>query len=124
MSSEKSKLGREAEELAANYLHSKGYQIITKNWQYKGRGEIDIITQDEETLVFVEVRYRGEGSWGSPQQSIDRKKLRNLQNAANLYIKTELNNKYPPMRIDLVGVSFSPKISNGAKIEHFKNIGV
>ena len=120
----KIELGREAEELAANYIHSKGYQIITKNWQYKGRGEIDIIARDDETLVFVEVRYRGEGSWGTPQDSVDGKKLRNLQNAAKLYIKTELDNEYPPMRIDLVGVSFSSKISKGANIEHFKNIGI
>lgn len=124
MTSKKSQLGQEAEELAADYIHSKGYQIITKNWQYKGRGEVDIVAREGDTLVFVEVRYRGEGSWQSPQQSIDAKKLHNLQKTAQLYVKTELESESPPLRIDLVGVSFSPKISKGAKIEHFKNIGM
>ncbi len=121
MTSKKSELGREAEKLAAQYLTSKGYQIITKNWQYKGRGEVDIVAQDGETLVFVEVRYRSESSWESPQQSVTPKKLHNLKKTAQLYVKIELEDS-SPMRIDLVGVSFSPKISKGAKIEHFKNI--
>lgn len=121
MTSKKSELGAEAEELAANYIHSKGYKIIAKNWQYKGRGELDLVAWDEETLVFVEVRYRGTGSWESPQQSITPKKLHNLRKTSQLYAKIELKETVA-MRIDLVGVSFSPKLSQGVQIQHFKNI--
>lgn len=55
MSLETNDTGRKGEEKAADYLISKGYAIIAKNWRVQG-GEIDIAAVKDETIVFVEVK--------------------------------------------------------------------
>ncbi len=49
--------GREAEDRACDYLQTQGLQLLARNYRSK-RGEIDLILQDKDSLVFVEVRYR------------------------------------------------------------------
>jgi len=55
LSLETNDTGRKGEEKAADYLISKGYAIIAKNWRVQG-GEIDIAAVKDETIVFVEVK--------------------------------------------------------------------
>ncbi len=117
---EKSQLGTRGEKLAEKYLKDRGYQIVERNWQYKGRGEVDIIARDGSTLVFVEVRVRGPNSYETPQESITDKKIRILKRTSKLYQKIN-NSDSEPSRIDLVGISFSDSFSP-PKIHLFKNI--
>ena len=49
------KLGSNGEQRAADYLISKNYKILHRNWRTR-RGEIDIIAQIDDTIVFVEVK--------------------------------------------------------------------
>ncbi|WP_292746923.1 YraN family protein, partial [Methylophaga sp. UBA3191] len=49
--------GKQAEQLACNYLEKQGLKLVQRNF-YCRRGEIDLIMQDGQTLVFIEVRYR------------------------------------------------------------------
>ena len=56
------KTGGEGEDLAEAHLAKKGYQILRRNFVTKV-GEIDIIAQDGETVVFVEVKTFGDNSW-------------------------------------------------------------
>jgi putative endonuclease len=53
--SKKREVGNQGENLAAEYLRSKGYQILQRNWQCRF-GELDIVAQDGEKLVFCEVK--------------------------------------------------------------------
>ena len=82
---EKLKYGRHAEELAAAHLVGRGYRILERNFHCRW-GEIDIIAQQDETLVFVEVRYRRNSRFGTPSETIDAAKRRRLMRCAQAYL--------------------------------------
>lgn len=79
-------LGKWGEDIATNYLLEKGYRIIERDWK-SGHRDIDIIAMDGDVLVFFEVKTRQNCLFGSPEESIDYKKRKNLQAAFNHYIK-------------------------------------
>ena len=85
-------IGKIGENLVADYLKSKGYTVIKRN--YKDRyGEVDIIAEDKENLVFVEVKTRSENAIVSGFEAVDEKKKRLIQNEAVMFtkrLKTEL----------------------------------
>ena len=66
-------LGREGEDLAAQYLLKNGYQILERNYRYR-KAEIDIIALKEETLAIVEVKSRTSSYFGSPESFVSQKK--------------------------------------------------
>lgn len=95
-------LGKIGEELAAKYLQKHGYKIIERNFK-KRYGEIDIVAQEGETLVFVEVKTRYSFDFVSPQNSVTPWKLKTLKRSA-LYYKM-LHPELPEnLRVDFVGV--------------------
>lgn len=100
------KVGYKAEEQAARYLINKGYKILAKNFTIRG-GEVDLIAQDGEDLVFVEVKMRSSTAYGSAIESITPWKLQALQKTALFYInKVEWGDK--PFRFDLVTMDKKP----------------
>ena len=62
-------LGKYGEDLAIKFLKRKGYKILQRNFRSKF-GEIDIIAQEQDTLVFVEVKTRWSQSFGPPEEAI------------------------------------------------------
>ena len=78
-------LGKQGEKLAAEWLASKGYWIIERNWKI-GHVEIDIIAQKGEWLHFIEVKTRSSECWGGPEESVDHRKLSNWRRAAQGYL--------------------------------------
>ncbi len=81
--------GAKAEEIAAEYLISKGYVVRERNWRPKNSHlEVDIITQRENTIVFVEVKARTNEDI-DPADAIDDKKIRRLCRAANTYLSLQ-----------------------------------
>jgi putative endonuclease len=86
---EHNKLGKEGEEIACEYLINKSFKILEKSWRYKHK-EIDIIAQDNNCLVFVEVKTRTENYWGNPEEFVTKSKQKFLINAAEAYIE-EIN---------------------------------
>ncbi|MEM7304034.1 MAG: YraN family protein [Pseudomonadota bacterium] len=78
-------LGKKAEDVACHFLLSHGLQLITRNYHCR-YGEIDLIMQDNDTLVFVEVRYRKSEAFGGALESIDKTKQRKLVFTANHYL--------------------------------------
>jgi len=78
-------LGRQSEDLAARYLQKNGYKIITKNYSCR-QGEIDIIAQEKDILVFVEVRSKQNQRHGLPIETIDKNKQMKIRKAAANYL--------------------------------------
>jgi putative endonuclease len=74
-----------AEEAAAGWLASRGYEVFERNVRYEV-GEIDIVAREGETLCFVEVKARLDGSFGSPLEAVTRRRQRRLARAAALYL--------------------------------------
>src|ERR1700712_5302185 len=64
------KKGNEGERLAADFLISKGYVIVERNYRYK-RAEIDLIVRKDNWLIFVEVKLRTSISFGYPEEFVD-----------------------------------------------------
>ena len=75
-------IGFAEERRALLYLQKQGLKLITRNYQCK-MGEIDIIMQDKDMLVFVEVRYRRKGRYGDGLDSVTYSKQRKLIRTAN-----------------------------------------
>lgn len=78
-------LGKSGEDIAIQYLSRKGYRIIGRNFRAR-RGEIDIIAEDKNVLVFVEVKNYSCRSFYRPIYSISRKKMMRICRAAKVYL--------------------------------------
>jgi len=100
------RLGAFGERLAAAHLEAKGYRIRDRNYRCR-EGEIDIVAQDGETLVFVEVRTRRGDALGGPAESITAIKETRLVAAATAYVQA-LPEPPADQRIDVVAVQLSP----------------
>lgn len=83
-------IGASAEALACQYLQQQGLKLIAKNFRCKS-GEIDLIMQEGQTLVFVEVRLRSNRRFGDAGSSIDTNKQRKLIRAAEHYLQLHGN---------------------------------
>jgi putative endonuclease len=77
--------GDHAEGVAARYLTTRGVQVLERNVYNRG-GEIDLIGQDNDTLVFFEVRYRGAGSLSGAAESVTPTKQKRLIKAVQFYL--------------------------------------
>ncbi len=98
----KRELGIEGEEMAAKALKKGGYKIIEKNYRSKF-GEIDIVAEEKDYLVFVEVKRRSSGSFGGPFAAIDKKKKEHMIRSAQWYLK-DRRCTGRKARFDIVGI--------------------
>jgi putative endonuclease len=111
------KKGKEAEDIAANYLVSRGFEIVERNFTIRG-GEIDIIARDGDTLVFVEVKSSRTPLF-DPIEQMTRRKISFLKRAAEIYLfKKGLLDRIN-CRFDVITVKFRP--DGETEIRHFKN---
>lgn len=101
--------GNEGENLASKYLIEKGYKILKRNYRY-GKGEIDIIAEIDNILVFVEVKTRANDTYGPAELAISRSKQKQIKKIAELYlIENEIFDK--DCRIDVVAINYDKKSS-------------
>ena len=97
-----------------------GYRILERNFRARA-GEVDIIARKRDTVVFVEVRCRREGSTIAPKDTIGHAKERRIASAASTYLKRHgladvtvrfdiaqvwLNDKGRPSQIDIIEGAF------------------
>ncbi len=108
--------GRIAEQLAAEALVKKGYQILKRNFSNRF-GEIDIIAKDAQTLVFVEVKAKIGVDFGLPEEMINKNKLQKIQRMAMIY----LQGKQMQCRIDVVAIVLSP-LHEVISLNHYENV--
>lgn len=95
-------IGDAAENQALVYLQRQGMVLRERNFQIR-RGEIDLIMQQGDELVFVEVRARTESQFGDGVESITYAKRRRLIAAASAYLQRQCNDS--PARFDVVAVN-------------------
>ncbi len=118
MSSKRKEVGAIGEKLAADFLKKHGYKIIQRNFRCR-EGEIDIIAQKDECLVFVEVRTKKNTAFGTPEESVTLSKREKLISLADSYLQT-LRNQPPFWRIDVVAVELGPN-NKVSRLEHIEN---
>ena len=92
--------GQEVEKLASAYLSQHHLTIIEFNFSCKC-GEIDLIMQEKDTIVFVEVRYRRSNAYGSSIETVDRRKQQKLLKTAEFYLQKKY--QHSPCRFDVIG---------------------
>ena len=98
--------GQQAEDAALAYLQQKGLKLIQRN--YRSRyGEIDLIMQDEQHIVFIEVRFRSSSHYGGAASSVDQHKQRKLIKCAQQYITNTPSRL--GFRFDVIAISPSTK---------------
>jgi len=95
------RLGTRGEGLAVKHLKNKGYRIIKRNFKTPS-GEIDIIAQDGDTLVFVEVKARTGESFGRPEEAVGPRKQKKIRTIAQQYLFSQ--KKERAARFDIVSV--------------------
>lgn len=99
------KVGRLGETLAADHLKRRGYVIRQRNYRCPA-GEMDIVAEDGDCLVFVEVRTRRGREYGTPEESITAAKQARLVEVAQTYLQ---EHEWPgDWRIDVVAVELTP----------------
>jgi putative endonuclease len=95
--------GRDAETLACDYLMAKGMTLVERN--YRSRfGEIDLIMDDRNCLIFVEVRYRRQARYGSGAESVDARKQARIIACARHYLLRNPRAADRPCRFDVVAI--------------------
>jgi putative endonuclease len=108
--------GKKGEELAAAHLAEAGYRIIERNYRCLF-GEIDIVAEEGEILVFVEVKSRRSAAYGDPQLAVGCEKQRKISRIAEHYLR-EKRLCHRPARFDVVAVKLLPV---GHRIELIRN---
>jgi putative endonuclease len=109
-------LGRQGEELACQRLESEGCRILDTRWKLHHL-ELDIVATDGRSLIVAEVKTRRSRQWGEPYEAVTDRKMRNMVNATDAYMK--INNVDLPYRFDLFSIVIDK--SGHAEIDHIKD---
>jgi putative endonuclease len=113
MPTARTRLGTRGEDIAAAYLQQQGYLLLERNFRTR-YGEVDIVTRHDDTVVFVEVRTRRAGTYGTPEESVTVRKGQRLVLAAQQYLQDN-GLEQAHWCIDLVSVrmeGYAPKVTH------------
>jgi putative endonuclease len=104
-------LGNQGEALAYDFLRQKGYKLVQRNFSCK-TGEIDLIMQKGQELVFVEVRSKCSSRYGQPAETVNRSKQEKLRKTAQAYLyrHPELAQYY--CRFDVIAILWEKGLAN------------
>lgn len=109
--------GRRAERRAERYLKRRGLATVTRNFA-RTTGEVDLVMLDGDDLVFVEVRYRGPGSWVSAVESVDPAKQRRIARTCEMFRRDHPEHRFRAVRFDVVAAT---KRNYGMNLEWIRN---
>lgn len=105
--------GKIGEDAVCRYIEDKGCKILARNFHSRW-GEVDIISQDGETTVFIEVKTRKSDSFGTPAEFVTAGKRKKIIKTAMVY----LENRECDMRFDVAEVYIK---NNIYKINYIEN---
>lgn len=109
-------IGKWGEQAAAEYLQTRGYQILDKNARTPF-GEIDLVARLEAVTVFVEVKARTTRSFGLPEEAITPRKLAHMRASAEYYAA---EHEIDCWQLDVLAVEGVPGVK--PRIEYFENV--
>jgi putative endonuclease len=107
--------GRTAEERACRHLEGDGFAVLERNYRSAG-GEIDIVARLGDLLVFVEVRSRGDAAFGSPEETVGRRKRQRVVAAARRYLSASPPDSWREARFDVIAIEGS---GDTAALRHY-----
>jgi putative endonuclease len=108
--------GKIGEDLAARFLEQNGFKIIERNYRFE-RGEIDLIAEEGEELVFIEVKMRRSPVFGAPEDAVTEEKQEQVHTVADGYLfEHNIDNRL--CRFDVVAIEFK---NEKADIRHLRN---
>jgi len=117
MTLEKKELGARGERAALRYLKRGGMRFRTRNWRSPS-GEVDLVMQEGDTIVFVEVRSRASDPPEHPMETLGAQKQKRMVRVAENYLyRYRLLER--PWRIDCVFVTFDER--GKPAFEHIRN---
>jgi putative endonuclease len=109
--------GKKAEDLAITFLQKQGLLLLTRNYRCK-LGEIDLIMKERSCLVFVEVRFRNNRTYGMSIETISISKQKRMIHTALYFLKSHHLLDKIPCRFDVVAIQ---KMEGKNTIEWVKN---
>jgi putative endonuclease len=112
-------LGRQGEDAAAKYLEEAGLRILGRNWRC-AEGELDIVAVERRALVVCEVKTRSGSRFGTPLESISRKKRARLRRLAVRWL-TAHGMAFDEIRIDAIGLTREP--DGSFAVAHVPGVG-
>lgn len=111
-------LGRLGEEIAQSYLEEQKFRIVKKGFHLY-RGEIDLIAYEKDTLVFVEVKTRSPNALGLPEESVNKRKQRQIRKIAEGYLVMHNLEDRVECRFDVISIVVN---ENGSPdITHYRD---
>lgn len=94
--------GKHGEKLAAAFFEKGGYTLLEQNWRHK-KWEVDIIAFKENILHFIEVKCRSTKKFGHPEESVNKKKIKNLIDASAEYLY--LHPEWKRVQFDVLSIT-------------------
>ena len=115
----KKQVGDFGESLALVFLENKGYVLRAQNFRTR-LGEIDLIMQNEEFLIFVEVKTRKNAHFGMAHEFVNERKMMKIRTVATLWLSKNETNLQP--RFDIVEI-YAPQGENtkNPEITHWED---
>lgn len=108
------------EQYAADYLQSKGYRILVQNYTSRW-GELDIIVELNNKIIFIEVKTRRDTRRGMPYEGVTRSKLNHLRRTIQYYILSN-NLEKRKHQLDVIGIILKPD-NSVEELKHYENVG-
>lgn len=100
----RSRFGSSGEEFAARYLEAHGFRLVDRNARTPV-GELDLVCERGNEVVFVEVKTRASSAFGYPEESVTRTKQQHLVRAAHAYMAAHRSLLGRRFRIDVVAIT-------------------
>lgn len=115
--------GQLGEDIAAYYLEKKGYTVLQKNYHSRF-GEVDLVCKTTtHEWAFVEVKFRKNNYFGTPEDSVTEDKLKRIIKTAQIYLLRNTKElSIPSFQIDVVAIELDP-VKKSYKIRHHVNVG-
>lgn len=112
--------GKIGEAAACIYLTEAKYSIINRNWRCR-TGEIDIIAEQEDRLIFIEVRARmAGGRFGTAAESVDHRKQQKLRNTAQVYLRS-IGRSDASIRFDVIAITLNRMDESIVECKHYES---
>jgi len=113
-------VGTKGEDMVARFLQKNGFIIIKRNYQCR-YGEIDIIAENHDYILFVEVKTRKKDSLVPPEFAVDAKKQQRIRLTAEDYLSKYDCELQPRFDVALVSVDDKPKNGSGYTLKYIEN---